>query len=81
MRHAVGRVTGRAGRTLTSVADDVEKAHRAWRKAEEDYAQAAAPFLKSVEGSGTLSKKSAISLAELRSRADHRMQRYFKKAL
>lgn len=63
------------------MADDVEKAHKAWRKAEEDYAQAAAPFLKSADGSGELSKKAAISLAELRSRADHRMQRYFKKAL
>ncbi len=62
-------------------ADDVEKAHKAWRKAEEDYAAAAAPFLKSSDGAGSLSKKSAISLAELRSRADHRMQRYFKKVL
>lgn len=61
--------------------DDVDKARKAWRKAEDDYAQAASPYVNSANGSGRLTKKAAIELSELRSRADSRMQRYFKRAL
>jgi len=61
--------------------DDVDKALKAWRKAEDDYSEAAAPYVNSANGAGRLTKKAAIELAELRSRADSRMQRYFKRAL
>ncbi len=61
--------------------DDLDRARKAWRKAEDDYADAVAPYADSSDGSGRLSKKAAIRLSELRSRADNRMQRYFKKAL
>jgi len=61
--------------------DDVDKAHKAWRKAEDDFAGTAARYLASDTGDGRLTKKAAIELSELRSRADSRMQRYFKKAL
>ena len=61
--------------------DDVDKALKAWRKAEDDYSEAAAPYVNSANGAGRLTKKAAIELAELHSRADSRMQRYFKRAL
>lgn len=61
--------------------DDVDKALKAWRKAEEDYSEAAAPYMNSATAGWRLTKKVAIELSELRSRADSRMQRYFKHAL
>lgn len=61
--------------------DDLDKALKAWRKAEQVFSKAAAPYIDGTNGTGQLSKKAAIELAELRSKADSRMQRYFKKAL
>lgn len=60
------------------MSDDLDKSHKAWRRAEEAYTEAAEPY---ISGSHKLTKKAAIELSELRSKADARMQRYFKRAL
>lgn len=60
---------------------DVDKSMRAWRRAEEAYARAIEPFLKSSDNEGHVTKKAAIRLSELRGSADSRLQKYLRRAL
>lgn len=58
----------------------VEKIHEAWRAAEEKYAQALAGIF-TASNPAKVKKDDALKLAELRAKADARMDEYFKKAL
>jgi hypothetical protein len=61
-----------------ATADKTEKALAEWRLAEERYAQALAGILAEPAG---VTLKAALELTGLRSRADARMDRYFKRVL
>jgi len=49
-----------------------------WRRAESDYAEAIAPFLKGEPRK--MSKDTQVSLARMRAKADRCRDRYFKKS-
>lgn len=64
---------------MGSGSDKLDKAYSEWRAAEEKYAAALKRHLSSKPSN--LGKDAALELAELRSRATSKMDKFFKRAL